>query len=369
MDSPILIDRQQRAGEAFSRLATPSFRHGQGVGITVDINEVLNEIQTGEELLQVETEGEIKVMKLSDCDHAFIHKFAEGLVQHDETKNIAAHYMRNPDAKVIIVPKDYRGSIKVNPIVNGDSGSPTCSVDSLILIVQKGAHVNVIQKVSSSTTRSEIIQVFAQAEADVKWYALHQGGQRLMTKRADIKNNASMTWLDILIDSPFTHLNVKTELNGEGSQAEHIQAFLGRDQQQVDINSDAIHNSPHTSSQMQMKGISKDYAKSVFRGTINVKKNAYGCSGHQTSKVLLTGENAKSDAIPVLEIENDDVVCSHASTIGQLDENLLYYAGSRGLDETLAKEIVMLGFMESILSNVPEEVRDSFMLVIEEAIK
>jgi len=105
----------------------------------------------------------------------------------------------------------------------------------------------------------------------------------------------------------------------------------------------------------------------MHRGTIRVEKNAINCQGHQRSDMLLVGEEARCNAIPILEVENDDVSCSHGTTMGQVDEEQLYYLLSRGLDEHIARKLLVLGFIEPILQKISnEKVREEIMNSLQE---
>src|SRR3989344_1530078 len=172
-----------------------------------------------------------------------------------------------------------------------------------------------------------------------------------------------------MIGEGFTQVQLRSYLRETGAAAHQYQAIIGTAAQQCDINSDAFHEKNNTSSVMLAKGILGDQSRAMHRGTIRVEKDAIDCQGHQRSDILLIGEEARCNAIPILEVENDDVSCSHGTAIGQIDEEQLYYLLSRGLDEGRAKQMLVMAFLDPILQRLPhEETREEILNSIQERV-
>jgi Fe-S cluster assembly protein SufD len=110
---------------------------------------------------------------------------------------------------------------------------------------------------------------------------------------------------------------------------------------------------PHAKSDLLYKGALDGNARSVFRGIIKVHKGAQQTDAYQTNRNLLLSPHARADSLPNLEIEADDVRCSHGATVGQLDQEHLFYLMSRGLSRTQAERLVVLGFLGEVLSRLP----------------
>jgi len=106
---------------------------------------------------------------------------------------------------------------------------------------------------------------------------------------------------------------------------------------------------------MFLKGILSGKAQTLYSGLINVKEGVTGCEGYQTANTLLLGDDAKADMVPNLEINNNDVKCSHGATIGQVDEDELFYLMSRGLDEQSAKKTIIEGFLHPVIREIKNE--------------
>jgi len=117
------------------------------------------------------------------------------------------------------------------------------------------------------------------------------------------------------------------------------------------------HNSPHTKSSQFYKGILDDVSKASFRGKVIVKKDAQHIEAKQSNHNLLLSQTAKVSTMPELEIYADDVKCSHGATVGQLDEDALFYLRSRGIEETVARQILTQGFIQDVLFSFPEAIQ------------
>ncbi len=109
-----------------------------------------------------------------------------------------------------------------------------------------------------------------------------------------------------------------------------------------------------TSGMMFIRGALRDEARSTYRGLIHIKEKAHGVNSNQEEDTILLSEGARADAIPILEIDNNDVRCGHAAHVGELDAEQLFYLGTRGLGEVDAKLVVVEGFLEPLLRDVPE---------------
>ncbi len=146
--------------------------------------------------------------------------------------------------------------------------------------------------------------------------------------------------------------DVLLKFNAEGGEA-FVDGlyFLGEDQHH-DTHSIISHDVPNCTSHQTYKGILNDKSRGVFNGKVFVAVGASGTDGYQSNKNLLLSNDARVDTKPQLEIFNDDVKCSHGATVGQLEEEELFYLLSRGLNETLARNLLTYGFAEEIVNKI-----------------
>ena len=126
------------------------------------------------------------------------------------------------------------------------------------------------------------------------------------------------------------------------------------------------HLAPHASSNLLFKGALNDAGRSVFRGLIRVHPKAQRTDAYQTNRNLILSDKARADSLPNLEIQADDVRCSHAATVGQLDEEELFYLLSRGIHRAEAVRLVVFGFFGEVLVQLPlDEVREELVRAVE----
>jgi len=141
-------------------------------------------------------------------------------------------------------------------------------------------------------------------------------------------------------------------LAGEGGECLINGLFVGDGQQHLDNYMHVEHASPHCSSRQFYNGILDGHAHGVFHGRIVVHKNAQKTDAKQTNRNLLLSDDAQIDTKPQLEIYADDVKCTHGATIGQIEENALFYLRSRGIDERSARKILLLAFASECLGRM-----------------
>ncbi len=222
------------------------------------------------------------------------------------------------------------------------------------IIAEEGCNAIIIAE-------GKTITIEVKDDADVTICSLHENSSNI-TKKGTVGANAKLTWLDIVTEE--VHLGIETHLAGEGAETKKLQVLLGKDAEKTEINNLVIHTGNRTTSLITTKGVLGDESNTKYRATIRIEKNAAGCHGHQRSDMLLIGEKARCDALPILEVENDDVTCSHGAAIGQLNEEQIFYLCSRGVDETTAKNIIIMGVLEPIMNEYPEIMREKIMETI-----
>ena len=165
----------------------------------------------------------------------------------------------------------------------------------------------------------------------------------------EILNGGRLQWRESL-EGTLQQAQLKIFLDGEHAQAEVRTAFKA-DKGQQDISTEIVHRASYTESSLYARGIAEGEAKVLHRGKIIIEKQARSCVAHQKTDALILNERARCQALPILEVHNDEVICSHGATIGQLDEEQLFYFVSRGVNEERAKEIIIDGFLGYILGD------------------
>jgi len=186
------------------------------------------------------------------------------------------------------------------------------------------------------------------------------------TQRAQIERDARLDWTALGFGSANGKVRMETNLAGPGSEARVTGGYAGGPGQHLDYDTTQEHAAPNTNSDLAFRGVLAAGATAVWRGMIRVDPGAQQTDAFQESRNLLLSTDAHADAIPGLEIEADDVRCTHAAAVAQIDRDQLFYLTSRGLDEADAKSLIIEGFLESLVERLAEgPVRDEISAALE----
>ncbi len=187
----------------------------------------------------------------------------------------------------------------------------------------------------------------------------HPKAFNVSTLRIQQGRSANVSSHSVLLGGGLVRNNVHPVLSGEGSECLINGLFIGNGRQHLDNYMLVEHASPHCGSRQFYNGILDDYAHGVFHGRIIVHKDAQKTDAKQTNRNLLLSDDARIDTKPQLEIYADDVKCTHGATIGQIEENALFYLRSRGIDEVSARRLLLLAFANECLDRMaPSGARD-----------
>jgi len=186
------------------------------------------------------------------------------------------------------------------------------------------------------------------------------------TQRAQIERDARLDWAALGFGSARGKVRMETKLAGPGSEARVTGGYAGGPGQHLDFDTIQEHAAPNTDSDLAFRGVLAAGSTAVWRGMIKVDPGAQQTDAFQESRNLLLSTDAHADAIPGLEILADDVRCTHAAAIAQVDKEQLFYLTSRGLDTAGAKALIIEGFLESLVERLAEgPVRDEISARLE----
>ncbi len=156
----------------------------------------------------------------------------------------------------------------------------------------------------------------------------------------------------VALGGDYGRLEVESVLAGKGSSGEMLAVYFGEQGQMHDFRSLQDHVAPRTTSNLLFKGAVQGHARSVYTGMIHIGKDAAGVDAFQTNRNIKLSQGAWAESVPNLEIENNDVHCSHASAVGPVDEDQRYYLESRGVPPVAAERLIVLGFFEEVLERL-----------------
>jgi Fe-S cluster assembly protein SufD len=186
------------------------------------------------------------------------------------------------------------------------------------------------------------------------------------TQRAEVARDGHLDWAAVAFGSARGKVRMNTLLAGEGSHAKVTGAYAPHARQHLDFDTTQEHGAANTTSDLAFRGILSDRSTAVWRGMIKVDEGAQQTDAFQECRNLLLSKRAHADAIPGLEILANDVRCTHAAAIAQIDPEQLFYLRSRGLGEGISKRLVIEGFMSELVQRFEEgPIRDALGGAIE----
>lgn len=185
--------------------------------------------------------------------------------------------------------------------------------------------------------------------------SLDHAADAVVHQRLTLGRDASARLGEVGLGANLGRLDLGVNLVGDGSSSEMVGLYFGEQEQTLDYRMVINHSGRSTSSDVFLKGAVEDYAQSVFTGILRIEKDAQRTSTFETNRNLVLSEHAKAQSVPNLEILCDDVVCGHASSVGPLDEELLYYLRSRGLSKERAERLLIRGFFQEVIDRLPIE--------------
>ncbi len=232
-----------------------------------------------------------------------------------------------------------------------------------LIIADEGSFVHYIEgctapTYSSDSLHSAVVELIALPGAKIRYTTIQNWSKNvynLVTKRAVAHANATVEWIDGNLGSKLTMKYPAVYLVGEGARGEILSvAFSGKDQHQ-DAGAKIVHAAPHTTSVVTSKSISKDGGRSSYRGLIKVHKGAVGCKSNVRCDALIMDEASRSDTYPTMEIDEEDTSIGHEASVSKIGEEQLFYLQSRGLSEAEATLMIVNGFFEPFVKELPME--------------
>ncbi len=231
-----------------------------------------------------------------------------------------------------------------------------------IIIVDEGASLHYIEGCtapiySNDSLHASVVEIFVAKNASCRYTAIQNWSSdvyNLVTKRAICEENGIMEWIDGNLGSKYNMKYPSVILKGEGSKGTTISIAVANNQIQ-DAGAKMIHLAPNTSSKIISKAISKNGGINNYRGTVIHSKEAINSKTSVECDTLLLDNKSISNTIPYSKIENNSSTVKHEAKVSKIDERLLFYIMSKGIPEQLAKEMIILGFIEPFTKELPME--------------
>jgi Fe-S cluster assembly protein SufD len=214
------------------------------------------------------------------------------------------------------------------------------------------------------------VEIIVDENASLRFVELQSWGKNVWNfshERVSVGRNGNLDWIFGAIGSRLTKNFSELDLVGEGATGRMSGFYFTDGNQHLDHDTQQNHLAPHTTSDLLFKGALKGHSRSVWQGMIYVAVGAEKTDGYQANRNLILSPDARADSIPGLEILADDVRCTHGATVGNLEEEPLFYIKSRGIPDKEAERLLVEGFFDPVMQRIPfEGVRNRFQHAIHE---
>ncbi len=272
----------------------------------------------------------------------------------------------------LYVPRGVQATLPAHSIFyNTRSGA---TLGHILVVVEAGGAINYLNENLSPTLDADssfigATELIVRDGATLRYVNLQDWGHGMFEfshQRARVGNAAQLDWVTGQMGGKFIKAFMEIELDGQGSWGRMSALYFPDGKQFMDLDTQQNHNAPNTTSDLLFKGVLKDEARAVWQGMIKALPGAQKTDGFQANRTMLMSDTARTDSIPGLEINADDVRCTHASATGQIEDEVLFYLQSRGLPRVEAEKLVVDGFFVPVLDRIPfENVRDRMMAYVE----
>ncbi|UUX34152.1 Fe-S cluster assembly protein SufD [Fundicoccus culcitae] len=313
------------------------------------------------DFIELSNQGVI-ILDLFDASRQYpelIQKYLFSVIPYDSDKNTAYHTAYLDGGVFIYVPKHLKVDIPLeNILTKGDIDRPSMN-QHLLIVVDENSCVNLIEKTDTQVEHDNSVTLFVElialAGSIINYHAFDCMSHRTTSyikRHAMAFKDASINWMIAAMNDGNTILDIETHLEGQGASTQLNVIVIASGKQQQVINSKINNQAKHTVGHILQHGVILDRATLTFNGIEFIAKDAKFADAQQESRVLMLSNEARGDANPILLIDEFEVTAGHAASIGQLDEEQLYYLMSRGLSRKEAEFLVIRGFLGRVITTI-----------------
>ncbi|HYY63632.1 MAG TPA: Fe-S cluster assembly protein SufD [Gaiellaceae bacterium] len=244
----------------------------------------------------------------------------------------------------------------------------------LLVVAEPGSRFSVVEELASASPglagySNAVSEIFVGDGAKVEYVSLQNLSSEtwhFASHRARVDRDAELDWVAGGFGSKKGKTRIQNDLAGPGATSRVTGAYFADGDQHLDYDTFQEHIAPNTTSDFAFKGALRDHATAVWRGMIKVEKDAQKTNAYQENRNLILSEQAHADSIPGLEIEANDVRCTHGATISPVNRDELFYAMARGISRGEAERLIVRGFFTDVLNRIEmEPVREAVTEALE----
>ena len=245
----------------------------------------------------------------------------------------------------------------------------TSSIVRNIVIIESNSKASIVQELYSNNrfddkiqqSLFELLECYVGSNSDLEVVTLQAMNEKnavnFSNRKGFIEKDAKISWYMGLFGAQLSRYKLDNIMKGEGASAEDVEIIFGINDQSFDVTSNLIHYGPNTRGRVLSKSVMKDTSKSLFKGMIKINKNGKSAESFLAGHAILLDKGAKSDTIPGLEIETNEVRATHSASVAQIDENQIFYLMCRGLSNEEAKREIVSGFLEPLSRKMGPTIR------------
>jgi len=244
-----------------------------------------------------------------------------------------------------------------------------------VIVAEPNSSVTIVEELSSEgggpgRLAVPSVEIRAGAGATVRYVGIQRFAEDVWVigqQRGIAERDSKLASFNVLVGSKRTKLGIESDIRGDGADVDLYGLVAAADEQRIDVNTlQRVDCKASSSDLLYLSGLYES-AKAVFYGVVRVEPTSSGTSSYQECRNMLLSDKAGADPIPVLEILTNDVArCGHGATAGSIDESELFYVMSRGLDRSTAEQLLVRGFFQRVVSNIPEvQVRAKVLAALE----
>jgi Fe-S cluster assembly protein SufD len=279
-----------------------------------------------------------------------------GSVVSDGEKFAAANAAHWRDGVLVHVPAGVSVEAPLRSVVDlTEEGSAL--YHRVLVVLERGARATFVEEFRSEVPGylNVVVELVVADEAQLEYVTIqhhHAETRQFGTHRATVGRDAELDWVAAALGGTRAKSRMESLLAGPGARVKVTGAYYLNGSEHIDYDTTQEHAAPNTMSDLAFKGVLDDRARAVWRGVIRVDKGAQKTDAYQENRNLLLSTDAQATPIPGLEIEANDVRCTHGATVGQVDSAQLFYLMARGLSRTEAQRMIVRGFFEPVLERI-----------------
>ncbi len=344
------------------------------------LGEQLTTDKAGGNLLQIDgvtqkydLSAELKAQGVIFCDmHTAVSEHPELVKQYFMTKGVkvtegkfaALHGAFWRGGTFLYAPKNVKADAPLHTVLWSENGR---TFTHTLVVLETGAEAIFMDEYASANGEAQgfhngVVELLVGDNASLVYAGLQDFGQNVWQfnhERGRVGRDGKLDWVTSIMGTRLTKVFQTLELDQPGSWGRMSGIFFTNGRQHLDLDTEQIHNASDTVSDLLYKGALREKSRVVWQGMIKALPGSQRIDGFQANRNLMLDKSARADSIPGLEIEADDVRCTHASAVGKLDEEELFYLMSRGIPRKTAVEMSVQGFFDPLMRRIPYEgIRD-----------